>query len=165
MARLRREEESRAYERMLRPHSPPQAPAQRAYEAAFEVPLSNEEDDEVTYAEINRQLALIVNVLVSIVACSVTIWVAARHWSTPHRLGLSLSGAAIVAVAEVVVYNGYLRRVKEAKQREKKRPERKEISETWVIGSADKNQSVPVATSLSKENPSDSSRQRKGTRK
>ena len=140
MSRLREEEEARAYERMMNPLPPPETFSQhfpgssvaQVFPAATAI---KEEEDEITYAEINRQIALIINVLVSIVACSVAIWMAARHWSTPSRLGLSMGGSGVVGLAEVVVYAGYLRRVKEAKAREKKKPEIKEVIGTWVISS------------------------------
>ena len=141
MTTLRKEEEARKYERMLNPPSKPETFAQRfsySPHANLFPSASNEEEDEVTYAEVNRQLALIVNVLVSIVACSFTIWMAARHWSVPPRLALSLSGSGVVAIAEVVIYSGYIRRVKEAKDKEKKKAEQKEVFETWVIDSSEK---------------------------
>lgn len=72
--------------------------------------------------------------LVSIVACAAAIWVVARWWSTPVRLALSMSGSALVGVAEVVVYSGYIRRVGESKGKEKKLREVKEVVKTWVIG-------------------------------
>jgi len=141
MARLRREEEARAYERMINPQAAAQSFAQRfpksPYADLFPAATHTiDDDDEITYADINRQMALILNILVSIVACSVAIWLAASHWSTPKRLGLSMSGSGIVAVAEVVVYAGYLRRVKEAKEKGKKEVETKEIIKSWVITSA-----------------------------
>ena len=92
-----------------------------------------DEDDEVTYEEVHRQIILIINVLVSIVAVAVFIWVAARHWSVGKRLGLSMGGSGAIAIAEVVVYSGYVRKVKEAKRVEKKKPEIKEIVKSWVI--------------------------------
>ena len=93
------------------------------------------EDNEISYADINRQMALIINILISIVACSVAIWMAARHWSTPSRLGMSLGGSGMIGVAEVGVYAGYLRRLKDAREKGKKEVEIKEIIKTWVIGS------------------------------
>ena len=89
------------------------------------------------YADIDRQIALILNVLVSIVACAGAIWVVARWWSTPVRLALSMSGSALVGVAEVVVYSGYIRRVEEAKGKERKLKEVKEVVKTWVVGGED----------------------------
>ena len=98
------------------------------------------EIDEVTYADVNRQMTLIINVLISIICCSVAIWIAARRWDVPQRLGLSMSGSGIVAVAEVAIYMGYIKRVKDAKDKEGKKIERKEIVETWVLDGADKSE-------------------------
>ncbi|MCJ1232846.1 hypothetical protein MMC14_000800 [Varicellaria rhodocarpa] len=140
MARLRTEEEARSYERMINPPLPVQSFAQRfpnsSHSKLFDggKVSKEEEDDEVTYADINRQMALILNILISIVACSVALWIAARHWTTPKRLGLSMGGSGMIGVAEVVVYAGYLRRIKEAKEKGKKHVEVKEIIKTWVIG-------------------------------
>ncbi|KAI4750496.1 hypothetical protein E4T52_11887 [Aureobasidium sp. EXF-3400] len=124
MARLRREEENIAYQRLINPTSSIPEPARIRVE---------DEEDEVTYTDVNRQLALIINVLVSIIACSVAIWIAARHWSVPQRMALSMFGSGTVAFAEVAIYMGYLRRIKDAKQVEGKRTETKEVVETWVI--------------------------------
>ncbi|KAF2084110.1 hypothetical protein K490DRAFT_39210 [Saccharata proteae CBS 121410] len=139
MARLRKEDEARRYERMLNPPPPLETFSQRFPASAntnmfpTATDLAKEEEDEVTYADVNRQLAMIANVLISIIACSVAIWIAARNWSVPSRLGLSMSGSILVAVAEVVIYAGYLRRIKEAKHEEKKKVEKKEIMDTWII--------------------------------
>lgn len=140
MARLRREEEARAYEKMINPQPAAESFAQRFPTSphAKLFPASSrsiaEDEDEITYADINRQMALIINIMVSIVACSVAIWLAASHWCTSKRLGLSMGGSGVVAVAEVVVYAGYLRRLKEAKEKGKKEVETKEIIKSWVIG-------------------------------
>ncbi|EKD14913.1 uncharacterized protein L3040_003873 [Drepanopeziza brunnea f. sp. 'multigermtubi'] len=143
MARLRREEEARSYERMTNPPPPmetfsqrfPAASAARAFSSSHQnINASDPDDDGVTYADVDRQVTLIFNVLVSVFACAAAIWIAAKWWSTPARLALSMSGSALIGVAEVVVYSGYLRRVGEAKGKEKKVKEVKEIVKTWVVG-------------------------------
>ena len=150
MARLRREEEDREYERMINPPPPIETFSQRFPNSSHAdlFPKTQEdigEDDEISYADINRQMALIINILISIIACSVALWLAARHWSTPSRLGLSMGGSGAVAVAEAVVYAGYLRRLKEAREKGKKEIEIKEIIKTWVIGGEDQtDQKDPV---------------------
>ena len=145
MAKLREQEENAAYERMLdTAHTGTIAKGINAGYPALNT-LSNmktpatltEEEDEMTYADVNRQMALIINVLLSIVACSVAIWNVAGQFSVPQRLGLSMSGSSLVGIAEVVVYAGYVRRLRDAKRREKLRPERKRIMETWVIGGSE----------------------------
>lgn len=143
MQRLRHEEEERQYERMISPQAQHEtfghistAP-RRTFDAATSIgqgPDAKEVDD-VTFADVNRQMALIINVLVSIIACSVAIWIAARRWPVPQRLALSMSGSTLVAVAEVVIYLGYIRRIKDAKATEKKVVESKEIVQSWVLGS------------------------------
>jgi hypothetical protein len=143
MARLRREEEERSYHRMTNPPPPMKIFAQRypLSSAAHAFATSNQalnpsdlDDDDVTYADVNRQVTLIFNVLVSVVACAGAIWVVARWWTTPARLAVSLGGSLLVGVAEVVVYSGYIRRVSEAKKKEKGIKEVKEVVKTWVVG-------------------------------
>lgn len=161
MARLRREEEARAYERMINPPPPLETFAQRfpgsAGAALFPASQADvgEEDDEVAYADINRQMTLIVNILISIVACSVAIWLAARHWNTPARLGLSMGGSGMIGVAEVVVYAGYLRRIKEARKKGQKQVETKEIIKTWVIRGEDEKGSDIKPVSVETKFPSE----------
>lgn len=141
MKRLRAEEEQRQYERMINPVSFKETFDQRFPQARYTFnPATSigqapgaDEVDEVTYADVKRQVTLIINVLVSIVCCSIAIWVVARRWSVPQRLGLSMSGSTLVGVAEVAIYMGYIRRIKEAKVTERKKVERKEIVETWVL--------------------------------
>ena len=166
MARLRREEENRAYERMINPPLPAETFSQRfpnsSHAALFPAAEADiGEDDEVSYADINRQMTLIINILISIVACSVAIWLAARHWSTPTRLALSMGGSGMIGVAEVVVYAGYLRRIKEARDKGKKDVEIKEIIKTWVIGGEDEKNSREKAISIdSKASKNDDLRRR-----
>ena len=169
MARLRRQEEDRAYERMINPPLPTETFSQRfpnaSHAALFPATQADiGEDDEVSYADINRQMTLIINIMISIVACSVAIWLAARHWSTPSRLGLSMGGSGMIGVAEVVVYAGYLRRIKEAREKGKKDTEFKEIIKTWVISredkQADRDEAILIKSKVSKD---DDLRKRKAT--
>ena len=151
MARLRKEEEARSYEGMVNPSLPGQPvnhryPNGHAHLLHSSATAGPDEEDEVTYADINRQMAVIINVLLSIVACSAAIWIAAKSWSIPARLALSMSGSIVVAIAEVVIYAGYLRRVKEAKVKSKKQKEVKEVISTWVIDG--KSKGGEVATTL-----------------
>lgn len=167
MARLRREEEDRTYERMINPPLRPETFSQRfpnsPHAALFPAAQADVgEDDEISYADINRQMTLIINILVSIVACSVAIWLAARHWSTPTRLGLSMGGSGMIGIAEVVVYAGYLRRVKEAREKGKKDVEVKEILKTFVIGGRDEKGDGSVLVSA-KTSKNDELRRRKAT--
>ncbi|KAL8774967.1 MAG: hypothetical protein Q9209_000446 [Squamulea sp. 1 TL-2023] len=143
MARLRREEEARAYERMINPPLPVETFEQRFPHASNPKIFAGDQDqtdrdDDITYADVNRQLAMILNILLSIVACSIALWLVANQWNTTRRLALSMGGSIVVAVAEAAVYAGYLRRVKEAKEKGNKQVEIKEIIRTWVIGGDEK---------------------------
>lgn len=165
MARLRRDEEDRAYERMIRPPPPIETfkqryPSSRAANLFPPAQADIGEEDQVTYADVNRQMTLILNIMISIVACSVAIWLAARHWSTPSRLGLSMGGSGLIGIGEVVVYAGYLKRVKEAKERGRKEIESKEVVKTWVIGRQE--EGLPI---VSKSIDDNGIRQRKATSK
>jgi hypothetical protein len=138
MARLRKDEEARKYERMVNPSSVetfarwfPNSPY--TYILAENNRAAADQEDDITYAEVNRQLALIFNILVSIVACGIAIWIAARHWSIPQRLALSMTGAIVVGVAEVVIYTGYIRRLGEARTKERAKKELVTIESSWVI--------------------------------
>lgn len=157
MARLCREEEDRVYERMINPPMPTETFSQRFPSPRADLfPILQEDigdKDEISYADINRQMALIINILISILACSVAIWLAARHWSTPSRLGLSMGGSGVVAVAEAVVYAGYIRRLKEAREKGKKEVEIKEIIKTWIIGGEEKVTDSQDATSVESKGP------------
>jgi hypothetical protein len=157
MARLRREEEARSYERMTNPPNPMETFAQRfpmsSAAHAFPSYQEPEAEDEVTYADINREMAVIANVLLSIIACAGAIWVAARWWSTPARLALSMSGSLLVGVAEVVVYGGYIRRLSEAKGKEKGLEEIKEVVRTWVVGGGEEEEPEDSVLIEGKRNP------------
>ena len=159
MARLRRQEETRAYERMINPPLPAETFAQRfpGSNTAKLFPASSAdmgEDEEVSLADVNRQVTLILNVMLSIVACGVAIWLVAKHWSTPSRLGLSMTGSLLVGVAEAVVYSGYIRRVKESRAQGKKEIEIKEIIKTWIIGQdGQTDKSITVPSKSSQGNP------------
>ncbi|KAJ4375317.1 hypothetical protein N0V83_002403 [Neocucurbitaria cava] len=136
MARLRAQQEAQSYQRMLHPPPTRESFTQRFPHAAQPFSLgatAPTDEEEVSYEEVHRQIILIINVIVSIVAVAVFIWVAARHWSVGKRLGLSMGGSGAIAIAEVAVYSGYVRKVKEAKRAEKKKPEIKEIVKSWVF--------------------------------
>ncbi|KFY33024.1 hypothetical protein V495_08507 [Pseudogymnoascus sp. VKM F-4514 (FW-929)] len=139
MARLRRDAEEREYVRLTKAATasetysknlPATSPA-FAF-ASTEAYIEASPDDDITYDDVNRQLTLILNVVVSIVACSAALWMVSKWWSTPARLALSFAGSLLVAVAEVVVYFGYIRKVKESVKEEKAVKEVKELVNTWV---------------------------------
>ncbi|KAJ4861701.1 endoplasmic reticulum-based factor for assembly of v-ATPase domain-containing protein [Trichoderma breve] len=141
MARLRREEDARAYERMINP-PPPLETFQHRFPNAAQAfaeanrPSNSEDlgDDEVTYNEIHRQVMLIINFLVSIAGVAVTLWIAGRWWSLSSRIFLSLGGSILVAIAEVAVYSSYVWRMGEAKSKQGAVKEIKEVVQTWIVG-------------------------------
>jgi hypothetical protein len=144
MARLRREEEQRAYERMTRPPSAAETFSQRFPHAAMAhafaevnrpVRESDMGDDDVTYSDVHRQLMLLLNFVVSILGVAATLWVVARWWSTPARLFLTMGGSIVVGVAEVAVYSGYVWHLGEAKKKDGTVREVREVLQTWVVGS------------------------------
>ncbi|KAG9190106.1 hypothetical protein G6011_08194 [Alternaria panax] len=165
MARLRAEQEALSYERMLHPPPTRESFSQRFPRApepfSIGATQTTSEEDDLSYEEVHRQIILIVNILISVVCVAVFIWVAARHWSVGSRLGLSMGGSLGIAVAEVAVYSGYVRKVREAKRTEKKKPEIKEIVNTWVFGDDDDDGKEGDSTGW-KEKDGDGIRFRKG---
>ncbi|KAK1994898.1 hypothetical protein LX36DRAFT_660139 [Colletotrichum falcatum] len=143
MARLRREEEERTYQRMMKQPSrmdnssrqfPGAASSARAF-AEVNRPMreSDNGDDEVTLGDVQKQVMVIFNFLVSIVGVAATIWIAARWWNLTARILLTLAGSIIVLVAEVTLYSGYVWRMTEAKTNRKEPEEVKEVMQTWVL--------------------------------
>ncbi|KAK2057222.1 hypothetical protein LY76DRAFT_606412 [Colletotrichum caudatum] len=144
MARLRREEEERTYQHMMKQPSrtdnfsqPVATHASRAHAfAEVNRPMreSDNGDDEVMLGDVQKQVMVIFNFLVSIVGVAATIWVAARWWNVTARILLTLAGAILVLVAEVAVYSGYVWKITEAKANRKEPEEIKEVMHTWVLG-------------------------------
>ncbi|KAL2151395.1 hypothetical protein VTH82DRAFT_6493 [Thermothelomyces myriococcoides] len=144
MARLRREQDQREYERMTNP-PPLMETYSRGYVngasmaqsfAAVNRPSTQADtgDDDVTYGDVHRQLMLILNFVASILGVAATLWIAARWWSTPARLFLTMGGSVVVGIAEVAVYSGYIWHLSQAKKKDKTIKEVKEVVRTWTIG-------------------------------
>ncbi|KAH8668748.1 endoplasmic reticulum-based factor for assembly of V-ATPase-domain-containing protein [Xylariales sp. PMI_506] len=155
MARLRREEEQRTYERMLNGTAGPaftstrESFARRFPTASMSMadsfaeanrPHRNSDlgDDTIDHGEVQKQVTLIINFLVSIAGCAGAIWMAARWWSTTARLFLTLGGSIIVAIAEVAVYSAYSWRMEEGNKKQKELQEKKQVVRTWVVGEESK---------------------------
>jgi TMEM199 family protein len=152
MARLRREEEERSYERMLK--APPvretfaqrfpTAPVARMTladsfaEANKPNRKSDLGEDDISHGEIQKQVTLVVNFLVSIAGCAAAFWICAQWWSTTARLFLTLFGTIVVAVCEVAVYSAYSWRMEEGDKKQRNMKEVKEVVQTWVIGEDEK---------------------------
>ncbi|KAG9499204.1 hypothetical protein J7337_010023 [Fusarium musae] len=151
MARLRREEEARSYERMINP--PPQHetfkdhfPSITASFAAANRPTSASDfgDDDVAMEEVHKQITLIINFLVSIAGVAGTLWVTARWWSLPARMFLTMGGSILVALAEVVVYNAYIWKMDQGRKKHGKVKEVREVVESWVLGKDEDEKSVLI---------------------
>ncbi|KAF5574607.1 vacuolar er assembly vma12 [Fusarium pseudocircinatum] len=151
MARLRREEEARSYERMINP--PPQHetfkdhfPSVTASFAAANRPTSASDlgDDDTAMEEVHKQITLIINFLVSIAGVAGTLWVTARWWSLPARMFLTMGGSILVAIAEVVVYNAYIWKMDQGRKKHGKVKEVREVVESWVLGKDEDEKSVLI---------------------
>ncbi|KAK4098729.1 hypothetical protein N658DRAFT_215552 [Parathielavia hyrcaniae] len=153
MARLRREQEQREYERMTNPLPPTETFAQRfpngahmaqAF-AAVNRPTREADmgDDDVTYSDVHRQLMLMLNFVASILGVAATLWILARWWSTPARLFLTMGGSALVGIAEVAVYSGYVWHLGQAKRKDRTVREVKQIVQSWTVA-PDQDEAVAV---------------------
>jgi len=119
MARLRRQEEEQVYNALINK-------SHDIYEG----------EDEYTFQDLKSQLSIIANVLLSTIATSVAVWMVASGWDVPQRFALAFASSIVVCIAEVVVFNGYLRKVDESRKLEKVKAknEVKEVVNVWEIG-------------------------------
>lgn len=139
MARLRRDEEARVYERMVNPDlytNMTTAPLTSSF-AQVNRPVTKADmgDDEVTFSDVNRQVMLIFNFLLTMLGVAYALWVLARWWPTPARLFLAMGGSFAVGIAEYGLYAGYVWHLSEAAKKEKAAapPEVREVVKTWVV--------------------------------
>ncbi|KAK8050781.1 hypothetical protein PG994_012511, partial [Apiospora phragmitis] len=146
MKQLQRDEEERSYERMLKtgptretfaqrfPNAPPLSLAESFAAANRPHRKSDLGEETISQEEIQQQVTLIINFLISIAGCAAALWIAARWWSTPARLFLALGGSVVVAVAEVAVYNAYQWRMAQGDRKQQMKKEVRSIVKTWVVG-------------------------------
>jgi len=107
MARLRREQEQREYAKLV---------SKRGLDNSVE-----EEKDDISPS-------LVLNILLSVVMCAVAMFYLTRWWPNDGlRVLVSLSAGIVVGVAEVTVYAGYLRKVKESREKERAKREKKQF--------------------------------------
>ncbi|EJS42957.1 vph2p [Saccharomyces arboricola H-6] len=92
------------------------------------------EEDELTPSQINKQIkeqvTTVFNILVSVVSVVVAIWYwtgTSTNFPVHVRLLLCLFFGILVLVADVVVYNSYLKKIEEAKVKEKTKVEKKKV--------------------------------------
>ncbi|KIW11311.1 hypothetical protein PV08_10611 [Exophiala spinifera] len=108
MARLRKEEERREY-------------AQLVSRKPGDIYLDTDDEDDISPS-------LVFNILLSIVMCAGTMFYLTRWWTNDGlRVLVSLGAAVLVGVAEVTVYAGYLRKVRQSKDKERSKREKKEF--------------------------------------
>lgn len=147
MARLRRDEEERSYARMTEKlqtgrgggmASATTAGFDRFAEANRPTNAADMGDDSIELGDVQRQMTLLLNFLISIAGCAVALWLAARWWSTPARLFLSMGGALVVGIAEVAVYSAYTWRMAEGNRKEENKKEVRRVVKTWVVGEEEK---------------------------
>lgn len=104
-----------------------------------------DDDSQLTPAQMNKQIkeqvTTIFNILVSVVSVVFAIW----YWSGSSsrfpvgiRILLCLFFGILVLVAEVVVYNGYLQKLNEAKVKERSKREKKRVVKTIKISGKSK---------------------------
>ncbi|CAI4580467.1 BDC_1c_G0032450.mRNA.1.CDS.1 [Saccharomyces cerevisiae] len=96
--------------------------------------FSLQEEDELTPSQINKQIkeqvTTVFNVLVSVISVVVVIWYwtgSSTNFPIHVRLLLCLFFGILVLVADVVVYNSYLKKLEEAKVKEKTKVEKKKV--------------------------------------
>ncbi|CAG7554748.1 unnamed protein product [Fusarium equiseti] len=168
MARLRRDEEARSYERMMNPIPQRETfkdrfPSSAAAFAEVNRPTTAADlgDDDIAMEEVHKQVTLLINFLVSIAGVAGTLWVTARWWSLPSRLFLTMGGSILVGIAEVVVYNAYMWKMDEGRKKHGKVKEVKQVVESWVLGKDDDQDEKTVLLSEKDDTVNDGVRKRK----
>lgn len=133
MARLRREEEARAYERMLKP---PDAYATASFAQVHRpVSAADADDDGVTLSDVNRQVMLVLNFVLTMGGVAYALWMLARWWPTPSRLFLAMGGSIATGLVEYGLYAGYVWHLGEAAKRDSKAAkEVRAVVNTWAVG-------------------------------
>ncbi|KJR82823.1 uncharacterized protein SPSK_04459 [Sporothrix schenckii 1099-18] len=133
MARLRRDEQARAYERMV---NPPDAYDTSTFAQVHRpVYAADTGDDGVTLSDVNRQVMLIFNFVLTMAGVAYALWMLARWWPTPSRLFLAMGGSMATGLVEYGLYAGYVWHLADAARREKNAPkEVREVVNTWAVG-------------------------------
>lgn len=85
--------------------------------------------------EVKSQITTIINILVSVLSVVYAIWYWTDNYqfNQAYRVLLCLFFGILVLVAEVVVFNSYIRKIDEAKTKEQKKKEVKKIIDTVII--------------------------------
>ncbi|KAH8166825.1 hypothetical protein CIB48_g1378 [Xylaria polymorpha] len=104
---------------------------------------SDEEVDDIEFGDLQKQITLIINFLVSVFGCGAALWKLAQWWPVSTRLFLSLGGAIVVAITEVAVYSAYTWRMSQGEKQQAAMKEVREVVKTWVVG--DEDEKTPLA--------------------
>ncbi|KAJ3558647.1 hypothetical protein NPX13_g9668 [Xylaria arbuscula] len=165
MARLRHEEEERSYERMIRKAPPretfaerfPMAPMAHSFaEVNKPSKKSDEEADDIEFGDVQKQMTLIINFLVSVFGCGAALWKLAQWWPVSTRLFLSLGGAIVVAITEVAVYSAFTWRMSQSEKKQTNMKEVREVVKTWIVGEDDIKTGLKEPTPLVANEPHES---------
>ncbi|CAN3365326.1 vacuolar ATPase assembly integral membrane protein Vph2p [Diutina catenulata] len=126
MRRLRLEAKEKEYQQLLR--------AKPKYETLYEDPLTKDTPLPAQAAkEVKSQITTMFNIFISVASVAYAVWYwTASSWGLDvvWRVLLSVLAGLLVLVAEVVVYMGYLRRIDEARVRERSKKEVKKVIRT-----------------------------------
>lgn len=90
----------------------------------------------MTWREVKAQISVIFNILLSTLATAAAVWMVAGGWDVPARMAAAFASAIVVAVAEVVLFGGYVRRLDAAKRADATARETKEVVGVWEVGTA-----------------------------
>lgn len=133
MARLRRDEEARAYERMVNP--PDAYDTSKFAQVNRPTYATDTGDDGVTFNDINRQVMLIFNFVLTMAGVAYALWMLARWWPTPSRLFLAMGGSIATGIVEYGLYAGYVWHLSDAARRERNdQKEVRQVVNTWAVG-------------------------------
>ncbi|QLG72606.1 hypothetical protein HG535_0D03140 [Zygotorulaspora mrakii] len=101
---------------------------------------TNNAEEEITFATLNKaireQVTTVFNVLVSVASVVVAVWYwtgSSTEFALHYRVIACLFFGVLVLIADVVVYNSYLNKVKDAKTRERNKKETKRIVKKIII--------------------------------
>jgi uncharacterized membrane protein len=146
MQRLRREQEEREYMNLLNKGNTAQSMNKEAGGIGKYSFLDEEGSVKRGAAsevkEVKHQITTIFNIFITVISAGYAVW----YWSGSSmglvdveqyglRILMSLFVGILVLVAEVVVFGGYLRKIDEAKERERNTVEEKVVIDTVVIKS------------------------------
>ncbi|KAF3175339.1 Vacuolar ATPase assembly integral membrane protein [Orbilia oligospora] len=106
--------------------------AEKLYASMLNIPEKDDSPHSIA-KEISDQISVILNVLFSSIFTGLAIWYATANLSMykrrePLRVGASITVAVIVAVAEVALFNSYLRKMDDAKNKARLQREIKSIT-------------------------------------